>query len=870
MALTLNNYIQRTENVQDKTRIELHGDHLSKKGTSALSRFFMNKTGDKDVNRATVNDFLKAVKAQHGSHVMEVVKGMDFIQNAVTKGKPLTARMIREAVQSAADSANNIQNTNKARVQEFKNDAGPNGLQEMVRTKARELGMEWFAKTTGEVEALSNALRIPESQKPFGGQSLREAALEQVTQKLNQAKTVHAQNQNVLKEFEKIETGLIAEILAAPLATPLELGGAKMTITLKDNFTPDELSALVSAAKKQIREMTGSSTPMTLAELKGALTVTLTRPGETPPNPALIGTIDTRLTQLGVLGETGMASQIKSLAVMYGLHSEKGMEKGLSLAKELSGKLENLGNITDPAVLLRELGDLAAKLDLNDPKAESVGQLLPFAFKSAMVLAGETPGTAKKIFDVLCGPVAKALEGPMARWNADMVKNGQPSREFMGINGTHLALQNAAREAALLRTTDQSVNAASLLIGKEAKVADIPDAILARMARLGAPCGTTGPMPDTVKQLFTKLTDTEIAQVIRASQGQKLDSLFSRDSKIDYGALPGSLIVKLFGLGCQCGVILEGGRPTIASLARIAPEMVVAIIKLCQGDSVNPAIIALISNYLTLDPHNANHGLPQIYEGVTGTRVPDPLPQSLTTAMNNRAIPKLLQDHFPDVTDATARDSLTTAFGVGLANLGMSVPAIVAQIKSNKPLGMDALSANSLPSLGEPVSIERELATIQSDVARDIGRRAMRGGYSIDFGNGTTLTVAHGGANLPDDEKANFRDGNLEKNIFARKVLAEIDTLCGDNAAQKGAVASLFTASPLVLLRGVGALMHKLPTDGAVHEHSPFDTTLQKQPDGSIRGTLSLTTDTLTLRMAYLVQPDGSNKMVDLHMGRNA
>lgn len=923
MALTLNNYIQHAENLQNKARVEVHGDQLSAKGTSAFRRFFMNRTGDRDVNQATASSFLNAVKARYGEHVGEVVKGMDFIQNAITKGKPLTARMIRVAVDSATKAANNLEKMNAARIQDFKNDAGPDGLGAMVKAKAAELGMTWLTKAAGELDTVVNQIRFPVSNTPHSVQKLREAAPDLVAAKLAQVALIHTENMNVLKEFEATENAFIDKLLATPLKEPLAVKGGTMTITLKENFSKEELESLIGAAKRQVREMAGSTQPMTVKDLQDAATITLTRSNESPPDPSLISGIGTRLAIIGLTSDSETVSRIKSLAVMYGFHTTAGLEKGLALAKELSEKLDDLAAITEPAKLLRVLGDLGDKAFQKIPKGESVPQILSFAFKSALLLGNADTDTARRIYDMLSGPVAKELEVPACFWKIEANNSGSPTQELISFTGAHMALQGAAREAAGLRTIDQPHDTASLARDVPSKLADIPAAILAQMIQIGAPCGTSGPVTEKVQQLFAKLTDAEVAQIIKASQGEKLDSLFSKDSAIAYGDLPNALLVKLISHGCNCGLELEGGRPTITAFSQVSPAVAGAIIKRCQGHVIDFGIVALLNNYLLSDPHITSLDLNQAYQNLTGTPVPNPLPSSLTVSMKGRAMERLINQHFPELAqkleeadkklaqeqnildEALAlgqkkpgkaltaeqknvlqgrvqeqaalkaallqeQTALLNAFSIGLTSLGMTVPAIVSQINGTAPLSMNRLSQNSLPSLGNPVAIERDLATIHYDVARDIGRRAMSGGYSINFGNGTVINVAQGGANLPENERKDFRTADIEKNIFAARVVAEIGKLCGDNVAQKGAVATLFTASPLVIMRGVGKLIHKQPNDKSIHEHSPFNTTLQKQQDGSILATLSFNDDAYDIRMSYLVQPDGSSKMANLHMGRKA
>lgn len=485
MAVSLQNFINRAERTPDATRIELKGgDHVSAKGTNFLSRIFQDKTGDATVNRATINAFVNAIKAEHGNHIGGIVGNQGLIKEALRDGKPLTPDMIKKFASDITLELKNVRDFNSDKLKAFKADTGPNGMQALVKQLAEEKGMTWFATTRGEVEGLANSLRIPDSKTPHSAESLKQAVTTALNARLDEAETTHARNMQVLAQFEQQAETIINDVFSNPLKTKLTHEGSEVPVKLKNHFSQEELKPLVDFATQQVKELADSSDKVTMDMLVSAFKGTLGFNHASPPDAVLIGSIENRLGEMGVNTGPNQTTEIRGLGVLYGLHTEEGMQQGLTLAKELSGKLKELGAIEDSAKLIQTIVDIFNKAEVTVEGGEKIDQIISFAFKTAMILGNADKQTALAIFDTLNGPAAKALEGPLSTW---VDKSGATlPKEFQAIAFGHKALRNAAREAAGLRLADQPRAAAELQASVEpVAIKDIPNNILKEMYKLG-------------------------------------------------------------------------------------------------------------------------------------------------------------------------------------------------------------------------------------------------------------------------------------------------------------------------------------------------------------------------------------------------
>ncbi len=812
MALTLNDFVQRSNDVQGASRLEIVGEgdgqRVSAKGTTFLARVFRNMTGDPTVNRATIDSFIQAIRAEHGDRIADMIKST--LSKARTDGKPLTAYLVRDAVNLVNRETANIRGHNQRVISDFKTDKGPNGLNAQIKDMAVRMGMPWLADSQAEVDGIINRARI--TAPP--GQALNQAEVKllmetKVHTLLTQAKTHHTTNQAELAKYLQNEQQIIDSILSNPLPNMLEIDDKKSPVTLNNAFSKEELQPLIDKAKAQVREMTQGSSLTTQAQLESALRGMLSFSKDSPPNPVLVAGVQNFLAELGVTLHDGSPklAQIQAQAIIYGLHTEEGMEKGLQLALQLKTMLPQLAQTTDPGKLLGLLNDLGVSITKSGVTKENMQTLLPFAFKTAMALGDISPEQAKTIHTVLTGPLGKSLEIPMGKWgNTD-------SPTAVIIANVHNALTNAAREGANLRLNQVSFDAASL----------------------------------------------------SSRVGHEVDS-------VPFTEIPNSVLSAMFLMGAPVGLQESGvnARGNMFALSRMDPDTAGFILKAFQGQVPHNFVFAMAYHYIQ-EVGKDNFTLEGFYQHVTG----NPMPQQkganfmgdLATASVEKIMERIITEN-PHL--ANAKTNVSDAVTMACSFMGLTPQQVINLYSRPRPVSITMADLNPayMPSLGNKELLSFLYDKRREQVGEDLHRRFQRNtSIVMDFGNGTKLETGPGGNSLPETMKPTMHNGSLATNAMAQFVVGEVDKLCGPNKAQASAVYTLFTASALTFGRGTGSLITE-GTGRSFSEHSDINVSLQKQPDGSILGTLTSAPGHFAdLRVQYRIHPDGSNELVDFHMG---
>jgi hypothetical protein len=528
MPVTLQSFVERADATQGLSKLDVRDNQVEAKGTNFLSRIFRDMTGKADDNRATINSFISAIRAEHGDHVADFAEKSNILAPALRAGKPLTSAMVRHILPYLDAERSNVARFNEDTVAAFKAGKDANGLEALVRQMAGDRDMDWLANRKNAVETLATMVRItapPPPAAPLTREALLATARPAVTKLLDAAKTTHAGNVEAYRQFKEKEAGLLKSLLDKPLKKALNIDGAETKITLGTHFSEKELSALIDASRKFIHEKVLSfERSVNRQQLEKAYSDAITGFGVgLPPNPILVGGMENYMLEQGLGDKLGRSEELQSLAVLYGMHTTYGLETGLTLAKEFSEKLAELAEIKDPATLLNFLHDISSRAYTTDQSGDSIINVLSFALKAALILADADQEVSRKIYDSLTGPVAQVLGGAISKGLEDDSKKYNTlalQRSMVAFS----ALVDALSEVSV-RPEDRSTYATtSFTLCPSVAFSTLPNTLLAALHTLGAPCGFEDGEHGLNVQVFSRMDQDTAGLIIKTFQGQKVNN----------------------------------------------------------------------------------------------------------------------------------------------------------------------------------------------------------------------------------------------------------------------------------------------------------------------------------------------------------
>lgn len=169
MSLKLENFTGLANSIHDNARIEVTAktgaEDLRTRGASFLGRIFMNRTGQTDVNRQTLNAFVESVRSARGD------RAANFIGSLLGGGDstaPLTGRLLREALKALNQEETSLDNFALGKIAKLKDGGGDLGaLRREFQEKQARGELTWADERVRDMlDLLDDNPSLPQAKLP--------------------------------------------------------------------------------------------------------------------------------------------------------------------------------------------------------------------------------------------------------------------------------------------------------------------------------------------------------------------------------------------------------------------------------------------------------------------------------------------------------------------------------------------------------------------------------------------------------------------------------------------------------------------------------------------------------------------------------